>query len=199
MSKPRADSWLKTLTEDRQAQVIEWINKPNDRDEKGKSISKTGGIEYARQQIAADGISVTPSQLSDFYSWYHLRQDFSEAETETQDILELIRSIDPSVTAQQLEVAGNLIFTKRALRDRNQERFVQMQELDLAKKTALTRGRQKDEELLLKRKKFQRDTARLFIDWFADEEAKRIAASGGTKAERIEAIGRHVFPDWDED
>lgn len=56
----------------------------------------------------------------------------------------------------------------------------------------------KGEEFGLSKKKFQRDTAELFIKWSADERAKQVLASGATQSDMIEAIGRAMFEDWDE-
>ena len=148
--KPRSDSILKLRaikSPEFGEKVIEWLHEPAQRDENNKPIPRTGGAWHAREQLAADGIKVNDSTLSDFYSWWELRKDFSEAETHTEDLIELLKHLDPNITAEKLEVAGQLIFTKEALKKRDQPAFVEMGKLKLAKETAVTKGRQKDEEL----------------------------------------------------
>lgn len=54
---------------------------------------------------------------------------------------------------------------------------------------------QKGEALTLEKKKFQRTTAELFIQWVSDEEAKKIATSNMATNEKLEALGRHLFGD----
>lgn len=54
---------------------------------------------------------------------------------------------------------------------------------------------QKGEALNLETKKFQRTTAELFIQWVADEEAKKIATSDMATDAKLEALGRHLFGD----
>jgi hypothetical protein len=191
MSKSRSDSVMKNLPEERQEQIIAWCDTPKTKD-------CAGGYEHARAQLASDGIKVSLRSLSDFYSWWHLSQDFAQADRQAVDIQELLKSLNVGLTKEQIETAGQMVFTQKAIAMRNAEEFREMEYLKLAKESAATRGRQKDEELSLKRKKFQRDSAKLFLVWFQDEEAKRIASSGGTKAEKIEALGRHLFDDWDE-
>ncbi len=191
MGKPRSDSPLKNLSPERQEQIIEWCNTP-------KSDDCVGGYKYAKQQLVADGLKVSESALSDFYSWWHLQKTFQQADSLTSDIEELLTRKFPDVDPQKISDLGQVIFTLQAANARNAEEFREMEYLKLAKQTATTRGRQKEEELQLKKAKFQRDTAELFIKWSADERARQILASGATHSEKIEALGRAMFEDWDE-
>lgn len=51
----------------------------------------------------------------------------------------------------------------------------------------------------LARQKFQRDTCNLFLKWNEDSRAQEIAASSGSNADKIEALGHIMFGDeWDE-
>lgn len=52
---------------------------------------------------------------------------------------------------------------------------------------------QKDEEIALAREKFQRETVEIAIKILADDRAKSIEAGTGTNAEKIEAMGQHIF------
>jgi hypothetical protein len=150
MSKTRSDSWLRNLPAERQEQIIEWCNAPADREpETDKAVPKTGGYHYARAQLAADGLSASVSTLSDFYSWWHLRQKFQRAEQKTSDFEEFARREFPDVAPERIQLAGQNYFTLRAVASDNSEEFREMEKLRLAKETAETKGRQKDEELKL--------------------------------------------------
>jgi REP element-mobilizing transposase RayT len=69
MKKKRADSKLKNLQDDIQRQILQWCRKPNDVDASGKAIPLTGGLAFARKQLASSGISVSLDTLSRFYRW----------------------------------------------------------------------------------------------------------------------------------
>ncbi len=78
--------------------------------------------------------------------------------------------------------------------------------LDLEERSGKTKAEQKnraleqkDTEINLAERKFQRDTCKLFLKWFGDQKAKEIVTGGGTNKEKIEALGRAMFgEDWDE-
>jgi len=56
---------------------------------------------------------------------------------------------------------------------------------------------QRDQVIDLHRKKFQRETAELFLKWYDSKKAKEIVESRGSNAEKIEALGQHIFgEDW---
>ena len=58
MKKPRSDATLKTLSPDRQKQVITWLN--------------TGSQAHALKQIKQHfGLCTSPSALTRFYAWWH--------------------------------------------------------------------------------------------------------------------------------
>lgn len=73
--KPKSNAVLKNLPEERQAQIAEWCAKPNDRDADGDIVPRSGGLAFARAQLAADGLTVSLQTLSEFFSWYSLEQD----------------------------------------------------------------------------------------------------------------------------
>lgn len=56
----------------------------------------------------------------------------------------------------------------------------------------------KAQELALDRDRFKRETCELFIKWCADQEAKTIATSTASNADKIEQLGKKMFgEDWD--
>jgi hypothetical protein len=196
MSKPRSDSPLKNLSEERQEQIIEWCNTPKTSDEDG-NVTCIGGYKFARAQLASDGLKVSERALSEFYSWWNLRRDFEQADEQTNDILELIKKLDPSITAEKLETAGQLIFTKNALAMRDAKEFREMEYLKLAKASAKTKGRQEEEKLQLAKDKFAVTTCETFLRWFADKKARAIAEAPISNSEKIDQLRQEYFKDVD--
>ena|ERR1700731_3621737 len=142
MSKPRSDSPLKNLPEDRQEQIIDWCNA-------SKSDDCIGGHKFAKAQLAADGIKTSEGALSEFYSWWYLRRTFQEADNLTRQFEEMLKRTFPDIDPEKITQAGQLIFTLQATNARNAEEFREMEYLRLAKETGATKARQKDEELRL--------------------------------------------------
>lgn len=142
MNKHRSDSVLKNLPEERQAQIIEWINTP-------KSDDCVGGQKFALEQLAADGIKTSAASLSDFYSWWHLQQTFRRADNFTTQIEESLRKQFPELSSEKIAEAGQLVFTLQATNARDAKEFREMEWLRLAKVTGATKARQKDRDLAL--------------------------------------------------
>jgi aryl-alcohol dehydrogenase-like predicted oxidoreductase len=90
------------------------------------------------------------------------------------------------------------MFTLQAVQANDPETFISLQQLDLDQRSAETKAKFKREEIDLKRTAFQVKTCELFVAWSADEKPKTILASGATNSEKIEALGRAMFPDWEE-
>jgi hypothetical protein len=56
---------------------------------------------------------------------------------------------------------------------------------------------QRDEMISLNKQKFQRQSAELFLKWYADKKVKEVVESRATNADKIEALGQHIFgEDW---
>lgn len=180
IKKPRADSALKTLSEERQADVIELMRKRT--------------IAEARKELEKDGLKTSDAALSNFWSWWHLRQQFTQAERWSEDMVELLKEEQPGLSAEALERYGNRVFQARALAleqaDPEAAALIwhRMQKLNL-----------QGEMVKLERAKFQRETCRLFLEWNQDARAKEIANDPGLEqSQKIEALGQHLFKDlWD--
>jgi hypothetical protein len=58
---------------------------------------------------------------------------------------------------------------------------------------------QRDEMISLTRQKFHRQSAELFLKWYADKKVKEVVESRATNADKIELLGQHIFgEDWDD-
>lgn len=178
MSKPRSDSPLKNLHEDRQQQIIDWCNEP-------KTETCVGGYKFAKQQLAADGIKVSEGALSDFYSWWHLRRDFQRTDSLTRDFEELLKQSFPTADPEKIQKFGQTFFTMQAMARRDSEEFREMEKLRLAKETAETKGRQKDEEIDLARRRvtlLERNASK------AKEKLAAVVAKGGLSDAALKQI-----------
>jgi hypothetical protein len=209
--KPSASALLKNLSEERMEQIAEWIKKPNDRDDDGKLIPKTGGLFFAQQQLAADGLKVSLQTISDFGSWWDLRQRFNRMELLTQNSEEMLRNFRPDLTEEQVRAFGQRVFTAAAIDQNDPETFLALTKLQLKaahdtqvlglKQTAEKRQQRalklKEEELQLSRDKFARETCELFLKWSSDKKARAIAESNVTNAEKIAQLRQTYFADID--
>lgn len=179
MRKPRSDSKLKTLPAERQAQIVEWLETP-------KSDASPGGIALALEQLAADGLKTSAAALSDFYSWWRLQRDFEEAESHAQEFKDLLKGSNLALTTGQLEAAGNLIFTKEALKNRDGKGFQDIQYLRLAQDTAKSRA-------ALEEKKIQLAERRVKVAERKLEQLKGALSDESLTAEQKEQKMKAVF------
>lgn len=190
--KPRADAVLKSLSEERQAQVIEWCDVP-------KSRKCAGGYKFAKEQLAADGVQTSIGALSEFYSWWHLRQDFAAADAQAEDFQELLQSANLGLSTEQIETAGRFVFTRKALINRDSDEFREMQYLKLAQESAKTKAdfeaqkieiskaklAQKDREIALAQRRIELLEANAAK---AKEQLVALASKGGLTPEALAEI-----------
>lgn len=186
MKKSRSDAILKNLPEERQEQIIAWCQKANAKDESGKLIPGTGGLQYARAQLAADGISIGLHALSDFYSWWRLKQVFERANQKTQDFIELMRERFPDLAPARIQEFGQSYFTLEAAASGNAEEFRAMEKLRLEKETALTKGKLESKKLELAERKVK------LLEKKAAEAVKAVEDSKLTESQKVERI-REIF------
>ena len=201
--KPRCDSKLKNLSEERQEQIYEWCQTP-------KSETCVGGLAFALEQLAADGLSVSIRALSEFLPWYHNRLFYEQAVDRSEQQKKRMLDFDPA-NVERAEAFGDYCFLQEALAARDAETYTKVRSVRLTDqalrgkaqiekvklKQADRRATQKDQEISLQTRKFQRDTCRLFVEWSENEQAKAALASGVTNADKIEALGQAMFgEDW---
>lgn len=171
--KPRADSKLKTLPEERQGQIAEFA--------RDHSLAET--VLWLRE----DGVQSSAAALSEFLSWYLLRDQLRKNESTVETVLEQLRGARPDLTESDLFSAGQSFFSALAIEQRDALSWKRVQDVKV-----------KTEALKLLEKKFQRETCELFLTWSADKRAREVAASGASSAEKIERLGELMFgEDWD--
>ncbi len=126
--KPRGDSWLKTRPEELQdgtiAAVAGWLQSEFDR-------------------------AVSPSSLSGFFSWWHLRERLRSAERQSVSLEELLRKRQTGLTEQAILDIGNTFFLEQGLAQGDAKVFAAIQDRVLSKRIGETKAKQKDRELAL--------------------------------------------------
>ncbi|HWY76868.1 MAG TPA: hypothetical protein VN281_14700 [Verrucomicrobiae bacterium] len=170
--KTRPDAILDHLPEERQAEIFAMLDK--------KSYAAV------RKHLAADGIAVSENLLSRWRSRYFLRAASRQNEADTETVLEEIKREVPNLSDEQLFSFGQRIFGMLAIKQQNAEDWVKVQAVQIKRDA-------EDRE----RKQFQRETAELFIKWYADKEAAKVASSSMPNAEKLEKLGQIMFgEDW---
>jgi hypothetical protein len=121
MAKTRCDSPLRNLQEDRQQQIIAWCLEP-------KTEECSGGYQHAREQLAADGIKVSITALSEFYSWFKLREFYEQAESHAEQQKQLMTEFDPANT-DRAEKFADFCFIQEATKKRDAKTYVAVGQL----------------------------------------------------------------------
>jgi len=126
--KPRADSVLKTLPEERQAAITDYA--------RDKSLKET------REWLAADGIKTSEASLSAFLSWHALRLQLKRNESTVEVMLEKLQLQRPDLLPEQIQAVGQEFFTAMAMEQQDPKQWFFAQQLTL-KKQALEFDREK--------------------------------------------------------
>lgn len=183
MKKIRKDAKLKTLTPALQAQVRE-------------ILSGAGITAEALARIGAElGVHVGSLRtLSEFLHWYDSPQQRIAREIETAGsvtalVMDKLRASPAPMTEAELFAMGQRVFAERAIALQDPEIWARTQ--------AAGRDRErvglKRDELELARARFQVETCEAFLKWYEDRQAREIAASGGSHADKIERLGQLMF------
>ena len=182
------DAKLKTLPAERQAAIWEHA-----RDHKLQDV-----VTWLRE----DGVATSLRGVSEFLSWYQLQEQFRDDESTTEQLLEQLKKEVPGLSDAQIDELGQRTFSLLAIRRQDQAAFVEVRsarfkgEIEKEKLKLRERAEKRlGEGLELQRKKFQRETCEMFLQWAADARATRIASSTASNAEKIEKLGQLMFGD----
>src|SRR5256885_277696 len=88
LPKPRSDSVLATLPEERHHEIAEF--------------SRSHGVIKTAQWLSANGVATSKSAVARFLSWYRLRQTFLCTHTVANTLAAEIAREHPELTAQRL-------------------------------------------------------------------------------------------------
>jgi DNA uptake protein ComE-like DNA-binding protein len=190
MREPRSDAWWRDLSQERREQIAGWCRAK-------KTEDSPGGVQFAREQLAADGIKVSLSQVSRFFAFWRTREEFTGAANICEAVKEAVRAEFPNASAEKLAAVGQIGFLARAIAEQSQEKYVQLQQLDLDQRSAETRAKFKREEIDLKRTQFEMEIAEKMLDEALLRKAQEIAGSGMSQAAKIAAMRKAAFADVD--
>lgn len=187
--KPRSDSKLKNLPEETQEAIITWAHT-------AKTEEHPGGLQYAREQLAADGIKVSLRAVSEFVSWWELEERFSSASERAQQFEQRLLE-NPDFSPERARAAGQALFTMEAMQGGDVKSFVSLESLRLDQESAQFKGRIESEKLALSREKFEVSTSETFLKWYGVKKARSIAESNLSNGAKIKALRKEFFKDVD--
>ena len=173
--KPRSDAKLKTMPEEQQAAVIEWLSKES--------------LESTRQRVAREyDIKTSWAALSEFREWWNLREQFKRTQNTTEDLVELQRQLDTGLSEEQIQEYGQRVFSLLALKTEDPDVWDSTQKIGL-KRREIELNREK---LELERQRWQFDAAKAVLVKFDEIRAIR---DDGTLDEdaRLDRVRERLF------
>ena len=121
--KPRSDSRLKTLTNQRQEQIAEYAA--------GHSLADV------KAWLSEDGLRTSVAALSEFLSWYLLKQQLIKNESTVDSVLEQLKQTRPDLTESELFAAGQSFFSALAIEQRDAKTWKRTQDLKFKRELIL--------------------------------------------------------------
>lgn len=191
--KPKSNAVLKTLPRERQEQIAEWCAKPNERDADGKPIPQTGGLAFAQEQLAADGVKVSLSVVGEFWSWWRLEQDLEISFEREEQVLA------KTGDRRKAREAGESLLMRLGIARQDPELISaaakvsdSRRNLDLQEKSGETKAKQKDAQIAQKNADLALSDRRVKLLEKKAAEAEKTAndatLSDAEKAARIREI-----------
>lgn len=137
--------------------------------------------------------------LSRFYRWLKVRRDFQAKRDAISQIKEEMAK-DPSISAEQIERAGRVMFLTDSYVEKNAKVFASMMKIGQTDKSLAQRDKQltqRDQELTQREKLVEQSERRIALlekkAEFADAVKKAAEnSSGGITAEQMEEIERKL-------
>lgn len=161
---------MKTLAEERQEQIAEY--------------AQTHSWPEVVAWLKADGFVTSRSALSEWFSWWSLRQQLRTNETTVETVLEQLKRGNPKLTEEELTAAGQAFFSALAIEQRDAKSWKRIQDV-----------RVKSAALELETQRFQVQTCELFLKWCQERSAMEIVESKAKNADKIEALRELMFGD----
>lgn len=119
---------LKTLPPDRQAQIAEY----------GAQHTLDATVAWLKE----DGVASSRTALSEFLSWWSVREDLKRNELVTAELVETMRARHPEWSADDLFMAGQTFFTELAIAEKDSKMWKNAQNAMIDReKVALLRER----------------------------------------------------------
>ena len=119
LEKPRADSRLKTLPEERQFEIPEY--------------SRSHSLAEAVQWLDANGIPTSSPALCRFLAWYRLREQRAQNDIVAEELLAQAAEHNPALTPERLQELGFMFFSGLALANQDPKTWFLAQRIALHK------------------------------------------------------------------
>lgn len=104
--------------------------------------AKGGTFKKVREWLFQEwDLTTSEAALSEFFSWYSLRQRMEATESTTQDLQEMLSQAEFGLSPEQVAAMGNLMFITSATRDNDPKTFVAMAKVLLANRKLDMEGR----------------------------------------------------------
>ncbi|MDB6108340.1 MAG: hypothetical protein JWR69_90 [Pedosphaera sp.] len=186
-AKKRSDSVLDKLPPHQQTALEQWLCEEN--------VSYKDAAARLHQDF---NVKVAPSSLVPFFQSCQQRRmlDRIAASSTKANLVVAKLKANPAQTYEALMGAVGQLAFEAALSDQklDVETLTHLANLAISGRTLTL----KEQELSLKRSKYQRDTCELFLKWFDDQQLKAIASAPSSNAEKIELLGKKLFAeDWE--
>lgn len=114
----QSDSLLRRLPEVRCEQIVQWCDTPATED-------RAGGFQYAREQLALEGIDIGIEALTDFYKWRRGRDVLCDAIEHADEMKELMMKFRPG-DSRIAEDFGDFCFLVKAIREKDSKTYAAM-------------------------------------------------------------------------
>lgn len=185
MSKPRSDSVLLNLSPEQQEQIYAWLT---------EGVDGNTSYETVAEQIALEfNLKTSITALGNFWNKVVAPRKLRISAQAASGLAKMARGSGVDFEEAALAACQQKAFEILASPNPNPKDVLAFFGSVLeSQKIGLKR-----EDLGLQKKRFQRDTCKLFIKWQADEKAKAIVNGASTNAEKIEQLGQAMFgEDW---
>ena len=96
LPKPRCDSVLKTLPEERQAEIADF--------------ARAHGVIKTALWLSHSGVATSKSAVARFLGWYRQRQSFLQLDAAAIASVAELASERPDLTPEKLDQAGHIFF-----------------------------------------------------------------------------------------
>ena len=187
MSKPRSDSVLLNLPPEQQERIYTWLTEGVD-----------GNTSYSTvaEQIYLDfNIKTSVTAVGNFWNKVVAPRRLRLSAQAASSLKEVARGTGEDFEEAALAACQQKAFELLAGPNPNPKEVIAL----FGSVLEARKIRVKQDALELLKKKYQRDTCKLYLQWQADEKAKAIVNSSGTNAEKIEQLGKAMFgEDWED-
>ncbi len=117
--KPRADSVLKTLPEDRQSAIAQY--------------ARLHTLEQTLKWLHANGTHTNIASLSRFLDWHRMKAQMSRDKLVVQQLLSDLANQNPELTPDRLQQLGQIFFLGLALTEQDPRLWCMTQRAGLSK------------------------------------------------------------------